>query len=219
DSAGVFVQVWPIGVAELPRWLSERFRRAGLNADREAIDALIDRIEGNLLAAIQEIERLRLVSDSDRIGLAQIVEGVADSSRYDVFSLIDAAVGQDYSRTLKIIQGLKLEGAEPLFVVNMLARELRSLVGMAVAIEKGSPADKAIAAARVWPKRKTLVARCLRAHQSKTLLGLQRDVGRIDRLIKGIGKGEPWTELTDLVLALAGRPVFQVSRAHSQNVS
>lgn len=208
DGAGVFVQVWPIGIAQLPRWLGERFRRAGLNADREAVDALIDRIEGNLLAAIQEIERLRLVSDNDRIGLQDIVEGVADSSRYDVFSLIDAAVAQDFPRALKIVQGLKLEGAEPLYIVNMLAREFRSLAGMAVAIERGSTVEAAIGAARVWPKRKSLVARCLRVHDSKTLLGFQRDASRIDKLVKGIGQGDPWTELTNLVLALAGRPVL-----------
>ncbi|MDZ7684249.1 MAG: DNA polymerase III subunit delta [Gammaproteobacteria bacterium] len=107
DAAGVFVQVWPVSMGEMPKWIAERFRRAGLEADRDAINAMVERIEGNLLAAIQEIERLRLSSTDRKITLQHIVESVADSSRYDVFTLIDAAVSQDARRTLKIVQGLR----------------------------------------------------------------------------------------------------------------
>jgi len=211
ESAGVFVQVWPIDVDRMPRWINERFKRCGLTASREAVDALVDRIEGNLLAAIQEIERLRLVCSDNRIGLNDIVEGVADSSRYDVFALIDAAVGQDHLRTLKIVKGLQIEGTEILYITAMLARELRSLAAMASKLGEGQSVDAAISSSRVWPKRKAIVARCLRSHRLESLLQLQSEVSRIDKMVKGIGRGDPWIVLTDVMLALAGRPAMKLA--------
>lgn len=206
ESAGVFVQVWPISLAQMPRWLGDRCRKAGLKVDREAIEALIDRVEGNLLAAIQEIERLSLISGDERIGFNQVTEGVADSSRYDVFGLIDAAVGQDRARTLKVVQGLRTEGTEVLYVTSMLARELRLLASMAARVEGGASVDSAVSAGKVWPKRKGIVSKCLKSRRLDEMLALQRQVGHIDRLVKGIGQGDPWDELTDIVLALAGAP-------------
>lgn len=206
ESAGVFVQVWPIAVGQMPRWINDRFKKAGLSASREAVEALVDRIEGNLLAAIQEIERLRLINTDGKIGLGDIIEGVADSSRYDVFSLLDAAVNQDHSRTLKIVRGLQLEGTEILYVTAMLARELRSLASMAAQISEGQAVDAVMNSARVWQKRKPLVTRCLRSKNLKQLLALQARVSRIDKMVKGIGRGDPWSELTDVVMSLAGKP-------------
>lgn len=211
EGAGAFVQVWPIDVVQMPRWINERFRRAGLSASREAVEALVDRIEGNLLAAIQEIERLRLVKADGKVGLGDILDGVADSSRYDVFSLIDAAVGQDHLRTLKIVRGLQLEGTELLYVTAMLARELRGLASMASKVRQGQAVDAAVQAARVWPKRKSIVVKCLRRHPLQEILGLQAQVSRIDKMVKGIGEGDPWTELTDVMLTLAGRSPFSLA--------
>lgn len=205
-AVGVFVQIWPISLSEMPKWIGNRFTKAGLIANREAIDALIDRVEGNLLAAIQEIERLRLISKDNKIGFNQIVDGVADSSRYDVFGLIDAALDQDGERTAKIVRGLRHEGIEPLLITSLVARELRSLAAMAHGVAGGSSVDAAMQSAGVWQKRKRLVGKCLKRHKLDTFLSLEQSVGRIDKLVKGIGKGEPWDELATVMLSLAGKP-------------
>lgn len=205
EAAGVFVQVWPISMGDMPKWIAERFRRAGLEADRDAIDAMVERTEGNLLAAIQEIERLRLIATDRKVTLQTIVDGVADSSRYDVFSLIDAAVNQDPRRTLKIISGLQVEGEEVLYITAMLARELRALAAMASQVAGGKSIDAAIGSAHVWPKRKGMVNKCLRARSLGELLEAERGVARVDQMVKGIGTGEPWAELTDVLLILAGQ--------------
>jgi DNA polymerase-3 subunit delta len=207
ESAGVFVQVWPVSLGQMPRWLSGRFSRAGLKAEREAVEALIDRIEGNLLAAIQEIERLKLLSSDGTIRLKDIVEGVADSSRYDLFAFIDAAVEQDATRTLKIAQGLRMEGAEILYVTAMLAREVRSLSAMAAKIESGQSVDSAIQAGRVWQKRKPMVQRCLRVHRLSDFLDMEKRIAEVDKMVKGLAQGDPWNTLTGIALSLAGRPL------------
>jgi DNA polymerase III subunit delta len=208
EGIGVFVQLWPITVAEMPRWLGDRLRRVGLRADRDALDALVDRVEGNLLAAIQEIERLRLVSTDGKVGVREVMDSVADSSRYDVYTLIDAAVAQDAVRALRILRGLQAAGAEVLFVVTMLARELRSLAEISAMIESGRSIDSAIGAARVWPKRKAAVTTCLRSRQLADLLVLVREVAIVDKTVKGLLKGDPWIKLTDIVVGLAGRPAL-----------
>lgn len=212
DDNGVFVQVWPIDLEKMPKWISERFRRAGLKADREAVELMVDRVEGNLLAAIQEIERLRLIVDGGQVTAKHVVDGVADSSRYDVFDVIDAALSQDAGRTLKIITGLKLEGAELLSLVYLIAREFRLLVAMADQIGSGKSVDAAMQSGRVWNNRKSVVGACLRARSMSELLEAERRVARLDQLCKGIGKGDPWRELTDILLAVAGKPAVQPAR-------
>jgi DNA polymerase-3 subunit delta len=206
DAAGLVVQVYPIERSRLPGWVNSRFRQVGLKASREAVEALTDRIEGNLLAAVQEIERLRLVIDGDTVELSNVVDSVANASRYDVFALTDAAVAQDVSRTLRVIQGLRTEGAELLMLIAMLAREIRSLASMRQDIDQGQGIDTVVNKHRVWNKRQPIVKKCLSRLQTADLAGLEQQVARIDRMVKGMEPGDPWIVLTDLLMGLAGRP-------------
>ncbi|WP_369809150.1 DNA polymerase III subunit delta [Oceanicoccus sp. KOV_DT_Chl] len=113
EAAGASVQCWPIEMAQLPRWINNRLSRLGLNASSEAIQMLAERVEGNLLAAAQEIEKLRLYTDGDTIDADTITAAVADNARYDVFGLVDRALEGNVSSCLKNLQGLKAEGTEP----------------------------------------------------------------------------------------------------------
>lgn len=203
ERSGVFVQVWPIELTDLPRWIESRFRKAGLIATRDAVTAMVDRVEGNLLAAVQEIERLKLVSVDGKVDVAEVSEGVANSSRYDVFTLLDAAVDGDAIRTLKIVQGLQLEGVDMLYIVAMLGRELRGLVMMAREMSSGS-LDTALKKGRVWAKRKPLVSKCLKDHHEREFQELLSRLNDIDSMVKGISTGNPWNELTSVMLQLAG---------------
>ncbi len=203
DKTAAFIQVWPIDLKDLPNWVDARFRRAGLTASREAVTMLVNRIEGNLLAAVQEIERLKLVAVDGRIDGRQVQAGVADNARYDVFALIDASIGGNAVRTLKIVQALQLEGTELLYIVAMLAKELRGLVEMAREMP-GSSLDSVLKKARVWDKRKNLVTKCLREHSLAELQELLAQVGEIDAMVKGMNDGNPWNALSSATLRLAG---------------
>ncbi len=204
EARGAFVQIWPIEPKDLPSWLGQRFKVAGLNATREAINALAARIEGNLLAAVQDIERLRLSCVDGNVDVPDIQSGVADNSRYDVFGLIDASLSQNSRRALKILQNLRLENAEKLGITRMLAREIRSLIKIAMATEAGQSVDAVMRSQRVMSKRTRVVGRCVSAHSVVDFESMIQHLSRIDKMIKGIGQGNPWDELTSLVLHLSG---------------
>ena len=208
DKVGVHIAIWPVSVEQLPKWIANRFQAAGLRASNDAVTAMVDRIEGNLLAAMQEIERLKLIVDGDTIDVAQVLEGVGDSARYSVFALIDAAVSQDPVRTLKVIQGNREEGAEMGFIIAMLGRELRTLINIARAVEQGQRVDAAIQSQYVFANRRSLVAKCIAARPRRVLESVQRQVSQLDKLSKGIGQGNTWDLLTTLMLQLAGKPVI-----------
>jgi DNA polymerase-3 subunit delta len=127
EGKGVSIPVWPIGLRELPGWIAERMRSTGLQPDRDAVKLIADRVEGNLLAAGQEIEKLRLLLGEGKVTADDVGDAVANSSRYDVFKLVDAALGGDAKRALRILSGLRAEGIEPVIVVWALTRELRTL--------------------------------------------------------------------------------------------
>lgn len=127
QSRGVWVPVWPVDAQRLPGWLAARARRLGLSADAGVFEALAERTEGNLLAAHQELEKLRLAARDGRIRLEDVLGGVSDSARFDTFRLIDAARAGDAPRTLRILDGLRAEGFEPVLVLWGLVRAMREL--------------------------------------------------------------------------------------------
>lgn len=204
------VQVWPVDAKQLPRWIDNRFKRTGLKASRDAVLALVEKIEGNLLAAVQEIERMKLCATDNHIDVDMVMGGVADSSRYDVFVLIDAALEGNVKRSIKVMDGLQLEGVEPLYLNSMLAREIRSLSAMSFKIEQGQTPDAVMQSARVWANRKGPVGACLQRHNTAELEQMQLRLGVVDRMVKGLAKGRAWDELTSMVLELSSQPVRAV---------
>jgi DNA polymerase-3 subunit delta len=204
ESAGAFVQVWPIESQALPRWLEERFRREGLQVTREAVLALTDRIEGNLLAAVQEIQRLKLVARDNSVDLDLVLDGVADNARFDVFKLIDTSLGGDSAKLVRMIQALQAEGVELLFLNSMLARELRGLETMSLAMLQGQPMREALKKGRVWDKRTSAVSKALNQHNPGSLRRLQEGTGSVDRMVKGLMVGDPWLQITSVLLELSG---------------
>ncbi len=148
---GASVPVEPVGVARLPEWLGARCRKAGLELTDDALQLLADRVEGNLLAAHQEVEKLRLLADGHRLDAAQVQAAVADSSRFDVFQLGEAALAGDTARALRIVDGLRAEGVEPTLVLWSLTRELRNLWAARASGRAGSASSPG--ARRRMPRR------------------------------------------------------------------
>lgn len=202
EKHGGLVQVWPVDSRELPGWIDARMRRAGLKPDRDAVRLLADRVEGNLLAAQQEIEKLRLLHGEGPVNAEDVDAAVADSSRYDVYKLVDAAVGGDAARAVRILNGIRIEGVEPVIVMWALTRELRTLANLAESVRGGTDLSSAMRQAYVWQNRQGLVRACVGRHQPGEfyrLLKLARDA---DAAAKGQKRADPWQLATQIVLEL-----------------
>mgnify|MGYP003634096578 CR=1 FL=1 len=203
DRKGVTLPLWPIGVRELPGWIANRMRGAGLQPDRDAISLIADRVEGNLLAAKQEIEKLRLILGEGKVTAEAVNEAVANSSRYDVYKLADAALAGDAGRSVRILGGLKAEGVEPVIVMWALTRELRTLATLHDVIRQGGDLGSAMQKSGVWRNRQGLVRSCISRHQHGDFHKMLKATGRADAAAKGQRAGNPWHMATDVVVSLA----------------
>ena len=204
EKVSVFVQVWPVSPQQLPRWIGQRLQQNGLRADSQAIEILASRVEGNLLAAAQEINKLKLLANDGFVNAEMMANVVADSARYDVFGLVDKALHSDARAAIKNLLGLKGEGTDATVVLWALTREIRTLAQVAYAINQGQSFDLATKGAGVWDKRKPLIKTALRRLKLQQLQVLLRKANAIDKAIKGMHNADPWNELIDLTLNLSG---------------
>ena len=209
DKVGATLQVWPVETADMPRWLDQRLRSRGLQADKDAVRMIAERVEGNLLAAAQEVDKLVLLNGTGALSLEQVEEAVSDSARFDVFGLVDAALEGDAARLTRMLDGLRGEGVEPILVLWALTRELRSLAGMAAQIESGKGIDGVLS--QVWGKRKGPVKTGLQRHNKARWQQMLRRTARLDRVIKGAAPGNAWDELLQLGLLMAGVQLFRAA--------
>jgi len=203
EAAGGYTQIWPVAIRELPAWINARMKNAGLQPDRDAVQLIADRVEGNLLAAQQEIEKLRLLHGEGPICAADVDAAVVDSSRFDVYKLVDAAVAGDAARAVRILAGIRTEGLEPVIVMWALTRELRTLARLAESIQSGVDLSTGLRQARVWQSRQGLVRACIGRHQAANFYQLIQLGARADAAAKGQLRADPWQLATQIVLGLA----------------
>jgi len=205
EHLGVIVQIWPVDVHHLPQWIEQRMRKAGLQPDREAVQMLADRVEGNLLAAHQEIEKLLLVHGSGPINAEQLAAAVADSARYDVFELVDSALRGETARCLRIIDGLRGEGIAPPVVLWALHREIAQTTAISADAAKGLSIDHAMTRAKVWEKRKPLIRTAVGRLKTPAWLELLAKCQEADTAAKGASNQDPWLMLEKISMDLSGR--------------
>jgi DNA polymerase III subunit delta len=203
DRHGGIVQLWPVGVAELPRWIHERMRRAALVPDQDAVRLLADRVEGNLLAAQQEIDKLGLLLGKGKVTAADIEAAVADSSRFDVYKLVDAAIGGDAARAVRILAGVRNDGTDAVIVVWALSRELRTLANLSDNVRRGVDLSAALQKAGVWRNRQGLIRTCVGRHQATDIHRLLKLARLADAAAKGQSGDDPWSLATQIVMGLA----------------
>jgi DNA polymerase III subunit delta len=206
EKTGVLIQVWPVSPEHMPRWINQRLQQAGIRASRTAVDILADRVEGNLLAAMQEIEKLKLLAGDSEVDAETMSTVVADSARYNVFGLVDRMLSGDAQAAAKMLKGLKDEGAEPLVILGIISRELRLLIQAAEARQYHSSMEDVFRKHRVWEKRQSLLKGSLRRLKPAHLRMLLRQLAMVDRTVKGMRDAQPWDELNALVLSFAGTP-------------
>jgi len=203
DKTGVVVQVWPVDARELPTWIGRRLGHAGFKAGNDVAQIIAARVEGNLLAAAQEIQKLALLFDKGTALTADDVErAVADSSRYTVFDLADRALSGESAAALKVLRGLQGEGEEPTLILWSLAREIRLLA----ALVTNSNTEAVFREHRVFDKRKPLLQSASRRLSAATLTALAQLAYATDQAIKGQLREDPWQKCEQLVLGLSGSP-------------
>jgi DNA polymerase-3 subunit delta len=208
DSNGVHIAVWPVETRQLPGWIQQRARSRGMKLTPQAVQLIVDRVEGNMLAAAQEIDKLHLLFGDSEIDEHAVMEAVSDSARYDVYSLVDVALAGEVNRVARMIDGLRAEGVEAILVSWALAREVRSLHQMAVAVARGVRPEQVISQARVWPKRKAFVTQALKRHNVHSWQAMLQHAAKIDRIIKGLAAGNVWDELLQLASGMAGKRIL-----------
>ena len=197
--AGVFVPVWPVRPNELPDWLEARLRARGFSADTAALQLLAERVEGNLLAAAQEVDKLVLLCDEKRISLEVMERRVSDSARYDVFKLVESALAGKVERTRRMLASLRAEGEQVPGLLPILAMELLKLAALA----RAGNLAQAMREARVWDSKQALYRRALERHEPARFEAFVAEAGRIDLMSKGRLGGDPWLALERLLAAIA----------------
>src|SRR5690606_9102359 len=201
---GHFVPVWPLKSHELGDWLQRRLRSRGLTATPDAVQRLADRVEGNLLAAAQEVDKLALLAGDSRevIDERRMERLVADSSRFDVFTLVDAALAGEPARAVRMLAALRAEGEHVAGLMPMLAKEVLALCTLSRAAESGR-LMAAMREARIWDSKQATYRRAAERHPPSRWEAFAAECGRIDRSAKGRGDGDPWLQLERLLLAIA----------------
>jgi DNA polymerase III subunit delta len=202
--AGHVLTLWATPRHKLPDWLLLRMRARGIDASHEAAELLAQRVEGNLLAAAQEVDKLALlVEGKRRIDAAQMESFVADSARFDVFKLVDSFVDGDALRVLRILAAMRAEGEAVPGLLGMVVLQLVQLVELSVEKAKGGDLRSAMDARRIWGTKQPQIRRALERHDATRWEGFAIEAGRIDRMSKGREQGDPWVALERLLTAVA----------------
>ena len=201
DHAGITVEAKAVPRKALPQWLAARLKAQGQDADAEALAFIADRVEGNLMAAFQEVQKLALLFPPGPISFEQMREAVLDVARYDVFHLGIAMIEGDAVRLSRMFEGLKGEGAAPPMALWSLSDEIRAIGRVLAGAESGRPLNTLWRDAKVWgvPHQAAMQQNLGRFSRAQVSQGL-RHAAAIDRMVKGLAKGDVWDELLQLAL-------------------
>jgi DNA polymerase-3 subunit delta len=202
EKHGVVVDVWPVERGELPDWIRLLAAALGLKLSNDAADLLADRVEGNLLAADQELVKLAMTMPDTTVGEAEVLEAVADNARFDVFRLTDALVTGDSVRALRVLSSLRAEGVQPTLVNWAVSREIALLARLQFAVAHGEHVDNALARLGVWRRRQPILKQALRRFAGRSMTPLLARAADADSTIKGIIRGRPWEATTALAIAV-----------------
>jgi DNA polymerase-3 subunit delta len=195
ESAGTLIEAMPVERGQLPRWLAARLSRQQQSANAEALDFLADRVEGNLLAARQEVEKLALLCPPGEISLEVLEASVANVSRFNPFQLVAAIHEADALRIRRMLDGLAAEGEAPPLILWVLANELRLLMRVRGVTRSGRPPH---------PGKLRELERTAKKHTPQSLARLNVLAAKTDRMIKGLDSSDPWEALFLLACGLAG---------------
>ncbi len=201
---GSTVEIYPVERAALPRWMAERLARQNQKANAETLAFLTDCVEGNVLAAHQEIRKLGLLLPEGELPFEAVREAVLNVARFDAGKLSEAMLGGDRARLARMLDGLRAEGEATPRIVWLMAEEIRAVARVQEGLASGRSVSDLCREHRIWGEpRQTLVGRAAQRLKSAALLQALRHAARVDRIAKGVGRGDAWDELLQLGLRLS----------------
>lgn len=207
QQAGVYIEIPLVERAQLPAWIGARLATQGKSVDRQSIDFITDRVEGNLLAAHQEIQKLGLLYPQGKLSFEQIQDAVLNVARYDVFKLSEAMLSGDAARVMRMVDGLQGEGEALPLVLWAVSEEIRTLLKLKAGITQGRPLGALLKEYRIWGPRERLMEPALRRLDLPVLQAAMQEAAQIDKMIKGLRAkqfaGDAWDALLHLGLKIA----------------
>ena len=204
ERCGCCIQVWPVAPAELPGWIMARCRRRDKRIARETAALVAQRVEGNLLAAQQEIDKLALLADHEEISGEAALNMVVDSARYDVFDLVENVFLGEPERVSRMLRGLRNEGIEALNVYGALMWGFRRAGSISHEIARGKPKEQVFGAYRVLERHRKGLNRLLRRFTPERLSALLAEALEVDKALKGVVEADGWRLLEKFMFTLAG---------------
>jgi DNA polymerase III subunit delta len=207
QSAAVYIEIPNVERAQLPNWISMRLSMQGQSADRQSLDFIADRVEGNLLAAHQEIQKLGLLHEPGKLTYEQVHDAVLNVARYDVFKLSEAMLLGDPARLVRMLEGLKGEGEALPLVLWAVSEEIRTLLKLKAGMAQGRPLAALLKEYRIWGPRERMMEPALRRVSLATLEDALRQASQVDRMVKGLRAkayaGDQWDAMLQLALKVA----------------
>lgn len=207
QQSAVYVDIPLVERHQLANWIGQRLAAQSQSADKASLDFMVERVEGNLLAAHQEIRKLGLLYPEGRLSAEQIQDAVLNVARYDVFKLSEAMLAGDVARLARMLDGLKGEGEALPLVLWAVSEEIRILLKLKLGMNDGRPLPMLMKEYRIWGPRERLMPSVLGRLKLSTLQTAMREAAQVDRMVKGLRSkqfaGDPWDALLQLALRVA----------------
>jgi DNA polymerase-3 subunit delta len=204
EKQALVINLEEVPASQLPKWIGARLAQQGQQASPATLEFLAHQVEGNLLAANQEVQKLGLLHPAGELSDDAVRQAVLNVSRYDAFQLGEAVLAGDSARTVRILQGLQDEGENAVAVMNPLMWVLRPLLGIKQAELRGENVMQAMTSARIFGERQALVKRALSRLSLRQLEAALQKLADIDKTAKGVMQGDAWLEISRLCFGLAG---------------
>ena len=205
DKKGIIIQHWEVQSNQLVGWITRNMSQLGLDSNIEVANAIAYCTEGNLLASMQEIQKLKIAYPDGKINLREYLNQIDQQSQYSVFGMIDSALQGDTDKVNKVFNSLVDDSTPPVILVSSLYREIKNLVNMSIELKTNQTIESILNNHRVWQKRKPLISNALKKHSYQKLQKLLLRLGRIDRSLKGMDNLDVYDELQNIAIALSGK--------------
>ncbi|NQY26896.1 MAG: DNA polymerase III subunit delta [Piscirickettsiaceae bacterium] len=206
DRIGVTIPVWPVDIAHLPRWILQRMQQRGLRANQAVAALIAERVEGNLFAAGQEIEKLQLLCPAGEVDEQTVLDSVADNARFEAFGLMDSVFAGQTTKIPRMITRLRAEGLDILAVFSAVSWALHRIIDMAIQLDQGQRIEQVFAAQKppIWDKNKPMMRQALSRHPASQWQVFLQQMANIDQAAKGSLQTCPWALLEALCMQVAG---------------
>jgi DNA polymerase-3 subunit delta len=206
DRIGATVAIWPVDYAQLPKWIAQRMQQRGLSFTQNMTHILAERVEGNLYAAAQEIDKLQLLSPSGQIDERMVIDSVSDNARFEAFGLIDTLYLGQLNKIPRMLNRLKSEGNDVLAVFSALSWSLHRMVEMAIQIDSGIDLKQVFDSQKpkIWDNKRSMTQTALLRHSCAQWQMFLTQMAEIDQAAKGALDQNPWLLLERLCLNVAG---------------